>query len=99
MVNPAGRLDQSESRKVWPEAAGALMTGNVLLSGRDGPTLTASPTLPPRPDRTLEQDTHRWKTLGETLVEEEISWKEKSPQQLRPGKKKLWGTGGRTRDT
>ena len=66
MVNPAGGLDQSESRRVWTEAAGALMTGNVLLSGRDGPTLTASPTLTPRPDRTVEQDTHRWKTLGHT---------------------------------
>ena len=80
LVNPAGLLDQSESRRLCPEAAGALMTGNVLLSARDGPTLTASPTLQSRPDRTLEQDTHRWKTLGHlerrhTEVEEEISLK------------------------
>lgn len=80
LVNPAGLLDQSESRRLCPEAAGALMTGNVLLSARDGPTLTASPTLQSRPDRTLEQDTHRWKTLGHlerrhTEVEEELSLK------------------------
>ena len=50
--------------------AGALMTGNVLLSGRDGPTLTASPTRNTGPDRTLGKDTgqveeggRRWKRV------------------------------------
>ena len=52
------------------------MTGNVLLSGRDGPTLTASPTPNTGPDRTLGKD--RWKKVEEggrgwTQVEEEIS--------------------------
>ena len=39
-----------------PEAAGALMTGNVLLSGRDGPTFTASSSHTPTLDRTLGKD-------------------------------------------
>ena len=81
MVNPAGLLDQSESRRLCPEAAGALMTGNVLLSARDGPTLTASPTLQSRPDRTLEQDTHRWKTLGH--LERSGGWRGKRDGQGR----------------
>ena len=52
------------------------MTGNVLLSGRDGPTLTASPTRNTGPDRTLGKDTGQVEEGGRhwrTQVEEEIS--------------------------
>ena len=63
MVNGSDWLDKSESRKYLAGGAGALMTGNVLLSGRDGPTLTASPTPNTGPDRTLGKD--RWKKVEE----------------------------------
>ena len=83
MVNGSDWLDKSESRKYLAGGAGALMTGNVLLSGRDGPTLTASPTRNTGPDRTLGKD--RWKKVEVggrhwgTQVEE-ISWESrKSP--------------------
>ena len=68
-----------------PEAAGALMTGNVLLSGGDGPTFTASPTRPPTTDRTLEQDTTgggHLETRGWRKSYLRRHWKDKCPQQL-----------------
>ena len=61
-----------ELRWDWPGAAGALMTGNVLLSGRDGPTLTASPTRTPSPDRTLgQEDTWIGHTVGRGAILED----------------------------
>ena len=71
--------------------AGALMTGNVLLSGRDGPTLTASPTRNTGPDRTLGKDRwkrvedtggHRWKKrfLGNP---EKVRWQNKTLQKMK----------------
>ena len=57
------------------------MTGNVLLSGRDGPTLTASPTRNTGPDRTLGKDTGQVEEggRGRTQVEEISGESRKSP--------------------